>query len=166
MPPKPRINKQMILDASFEIVREQGHEMINARTIAEKLGCSTQPVMYHFKTIGEIREEKAAKIAVTAANTGHLVLTTVHTSRASGVISRMTELGVREDHLYENLLCITNQRLYTNRKNGGKIVLYEIMDTGEIAYYRQNQRNSPDFVSIEKQVRKGIIDGILDQTLL
>ena len=47
----------MILDASFEIVREQGHEMINARTIAEKLGCSTQPVMYNFKTIEEIREE-------------------------------------------------------------------------------------------------------------
>lgn len=57
MPPKPKINKQMILDASFEIVREQGHEMLNARTIAEKLGCSTQPVMYNFKTIQEIREE-------------------------------------------------------------------------------------------------------------
>ncbi len=57
MPPKPRINKQMILDASFEIVREQGTEMINARTIAEKLGCSTQPVMYYFNTIEEIREE-------------------------------------------------------------------------------------------------------------
>lgn len=57
MPPKPKINKQMILDASFEIVREQGHELINARTIAEKLGCSTQPVMYNFKTIEEIREE-------------------------------------------------------------------------------------------------------------
>ncbi len=62
MPPKPKINKQMILDASFEIIREQGHEMISARTIAEKLGCSTQPVMYHFKTIEEIREE-AYKLA-------------------------------------------------------------------------------------------------------
>ena len=57
MPPKPRINKQMILVASFAIVREQGHEMIGARTIAEKLGCSTQPVMYQFKTIEEIRKE-------------------------------------------------------------------------------------------------------------
>ena len=57
MPPKPKINKQMILDAAFEIVREQGHEMMNARTIAEKLGCSTQPVMYNFKTVEEIREE-------------------------------------------------------------------------------------------------------------
>ena len=58
MPPKPKINRQMILDAAFEIVREQGHEMVNARTIAEKLKCSTQPVMYHFKTMEEIRKEK------------------------------------------------------------------------------------------------------------
>lgn len=57
MPPKPKITKQMILDASFAIAREQGYELINARTIAEKLNCSTQPVMYNFKTIEEIREE-------------------------------------------------------------------------------------------------------------
>lgn len=57
MPPKPKINKQMILAASFEIVRERGHEMINARTISERLKCSTQPVMYNFKTIEEIRKE-------------------------------------------------------------------------------------------------------------
>ena len=57
MPPKQKISKEMILDASFQIVREQGHEMINARTIAEKLKCSTQPVMYNFKTIDEIRAE-------------------------------------------------------------------------------------------------------------
>ena len=56
MPPKAKINKEMILDAAVAIVREQGHEMINARTIAERLGCSTQPVLYHFKTIDEIRE--------------------------------------------------------------------------------------------------------------
>lgn len=57
MPPKIRINKQMIIDAAFQIARENGYEQINARTIAEKLGCSTQPVMYNFKTVGEIREE-------------------------------------------------------------------------------------------------------------
>ena len=57
MPPKAKINKEMILDAAVAIVREQGHEMINARTIAERLGCSTQPVLYYFKTIDEIREE-------------------------------------------------------------------------------------------------------------
>ena len=116
--------------------------------------------------IGEIRDEKAAKIAVVAANTGHLVLTSIHASKSSGVISRMNELGVNEDHLYENLLCISNQRLFTNRKTGKKLVLYEIMDVDEIAYYRRNHRNSQDFCSIEKQIRKGIADGILEKDLL
>ena len=56
MPPKVKITEQMILDASFEIIRANGHENLNARTIAEYLKCSTQPVLYHFKTVDEIRE--------------------------------------------------------------------------------------------------------------
>lgn len=55
MPPKARITKEMIIDAAFEIAREEGAESINARTISQRLGCSTQPVMYYFKTIEEIK---------------------------------------------------------------------------------------------------------------
>ena len=55
MPPKAKITKEMIIDAAFEITREHGIEAVNARTIAEKLGCSTQPVLYYFKTIGDIK---------------------------------------------------------------------------------------------------------------
>ena len=112
--------------------------------------------------IGEIRDEKAARIAVEAANTGHLVLSTIHTSKASGCISRMTELGVNEDHLYENLLCLSNQRMLMNRMTKQKIVLYEIMDRKEIEYYRRYHKNSPDFFSMEKQIMKGISDGIFE----
>jgi len=56
MPPKAKISRDMIIDAAYEIVRESGEENINARNIAEKLGCSTQPVLYVFKTMDEIRE--------------------------------------------------------------------------------------------------------------
>ena len=56
MPPRARINREMIIDAAYEIVRESGEENINARNIADKLGCSTQPVLYVFKTMDEIRE--------------------------------------------------------------------------------------------------------------
>lgn len=56
MPPKVKITKNMILDASFEIIRSSGHENLNARAIAEYLKCSTQPVLYNFKTVDEIRE--------------------------------------------------------------------------------------------------------------
>lgn len=56
MPPKIKITKEMILDASFEIIRSKGHKNLNVRTIAEYLKCSTQPVLYKFKTVDEIRE--------------------------------------------------------------------------------------------------------------
>lgn len=46
----------MIIDAAFEIARSEGAENINARTVSKKLGCSTQPVMYHFKTIEELKK--------------------------------------------------------------------------------------------------------------
>ena len=116
--------------------------------------------------IGEIRDEKAAKMAVVAANTGHLVLSTIHTSRAAGCISRMTELGVNEDHLYENLLCIANQRMLVNAKNRQKVVLFEIMDRSEIDFFRANGRNSPNYLSIGYQIRKGIEDGIFAKDAL
>ena len=56
MPPKVRVTKKMILDASFDIVRKEGYDSLNARRIAECLGCSTQPVLYNFKTVDEIRK--------------------------------------------------------------------------------------------------------------
>jgi len=46
----------MILDVAFQIAREDGYESINARLIADRLHCSTQPVMYNFKTIMELRQ--------------------------------------------------------------------------------------------------------------
>lgn len=55
MPPKAKITREMIIDAAFEITRERGIEEVNARTVSERLGCSTQPVMYHFKKIGDIK---------------------------------------------------------------------------------------------------------------
>lgn len=56
MPPKVKITREMILDAAFQIAREEGFESINARLIADRLHCSTQPIMYNFKTIEEIRQ--------------------------------------------------------------------------------------------------------------
>lgn len=55
MPPKAKITRDMVVDAAFEIVRKKGWENINARTVSEKLNCSTQPVMYHFATIEELK---------------------------------------------------------------------------------------------------------------
>ncbi|MCM1535773.1 MAG: TetR/AcrR family transcriptional regulator [Clostridium sp.] len=55
MPPKAKITKEMVIDAAFEVARAEGAENINARTVSKKLECSTQPVMYHFATIEELK---------------------------------------------------------------------------------------------------------------
>lgn len=56
MPPNAKITKDMIVDAAFDIAREEGAEHINARTVAQRLNCSTQPVMYHFSKIELIKK--------------------------------------------------------------------------------------------------------------
>lgn len=53
--PKAKITKEMVVDAAFEVTRKMGSENVNARTVSEKLGCSTQPVMYHFARIEEMK---------------------------------------------------------------------------------------------------------------
>lgn len=53
--PKAKITKEMVIDAAFEVTRAVGAENVNARTVSEKLGCSTQPVMYHFARIEEMK---------------------------------------------------------------------------------------------------------------
>lgn len=55
MSAKAKVTKEMIVDAAFDIARESGADNINARTVSEKLRCSTQPVMYHFATIEELK---------------------------------------------------------------------------------------------------------------
>lgn len=56
MPPKPKITKEMIIDAAFQIARTQGADKITARSISGQLNCSTQPVLYYFATVDEIKE--------------------------------------------------------------------------------------------------------------
>lgn len=56
MPPRAKVTKEMVIDAAFEITCEVGAKNINARTVAKKLQCSTQPVMYHFATIEELKK--------------------------------------------------------------------------------------------------------------
>lgn len=62
MPPRAKVTKEMVIDAAFEVARETGAENINARTVSEKLNCSTQPVMYHFATIEELKRAVYAKL--------------------------------------------------------------------------------------------------------
>jgi type IV pilus assembly protein PilB len=62
--------------------------------------------------IGEIRDGDTASIAVQAALTGHLVLSTLHTNDAAGAIARMVYMGIEPFLLASSLLMTQAQRLY------------------------------------------------------
>ena len=61
--------------------------------------------------IGEIRDLETAEIAISAALTGHLVLSTLHTNDAAGAISRLINLGIQPFLVSSALLGTVAQRL-------------------------------------------------------
>ncbi len=61
--------------------------------------------------VGEIRDPETAQVAVQAALTGHLVLSTLHTNDAAGAITRMTDMGVEPYKLAAALAGVVAQRL-------------------------------------------------------
>lgn len=61
--------------------------------------------------VGEIRDSETAEIAIRAALTGHLVLSTLHTNDAPGVISRLTDMGIEPFLVSSSLIGVIAQRL-------------------------------------------------------
>jgi type IV pilus assembly protein PilB len=61
--------------------------------------------------VGEIRDEDTASIAVQAALTGHLVLSTLHTNDAPGAVTRLLDLGVAPYLISASLIAVLAQRL-------------------------------------------------------
>ena len=56
MPPKIKITKTDIIQKALSLLRENGVESLNARSIAAALGCSTQPIFSNFATMDELEE--------------------------------------------------------------------------------------------------------------
>ena len=54
MPRKTVIQKEDIINAAVEIVRKDGYEALNARALANALGCSTQPIFSNFRNMEEL----------------------------------------------------------------------------------------------------------------
>jgi type IV pilus assembly protein PilB len=61
--------------------------------------------------VGEIRDAETAKLAIQAALTGHLVLSTIHTNSAAGIVPRLIDMGVDPYLIAPTLICGMAQRL-------------------------------------------------------
>ena len=66
MPPKARITKEQIVSAGLELARQAGPEAINARAVASRLGCSTQPVFSNYAAMDALQQDVLAAAAALA----------------------------------------------------------------------------------------------------
>ena len=55
MPAVKKVSREAIIDAAVEVLRESGAAAINARSVAKKLGCSTQPIYLSFRSMDELK---------------------------------------------------------------------------------------------------------------
>lgn len=92
----------MVIDAALAIAREAGAENINARTVARKLNCSTQPVMYHFATMEALK--KAAYEKLNRYHTEYLLtLTDPQEGVMLGIGCNYIRFAVEEPHAFRFL---------------------------------------------------------------
>ena len=62
MPKTTTITKEMIINSTFEIVREEGFYNISARKIAKKIGCSTQPIYWVYNSMDDLIRDVVNKV--------------------------------------------------------------------------------------------------------
>lgn len=55
--PKQRITKEMVVDAAFEIARSNGMEQVLVKNIADRMGCSVQPIYSYCKNMEGLRQD-------------------------------------------------------------------------------------------------------------
>ena len=122
MPPKTRITEDKIISAAIEVARQSGFENINARTVSEQLHCSTQPVMYHFSTIDNLK--KAAYSQVNQMHTRYLINTSPGQDPILGIGMNYIRFAVEEPQLFRFLF----QSGYAEEND-----LIEMLDSEELA---------------------------------
>lgn len=93
-------------------------DIINQNEVRSQIGLTFAKMLKHvlrqdpdIVMVGEIREHETAEIAVQAALTGHLVLSTLHTNDSVGVISRMIDMGIEPYLLSSAIVGVVAQRL-------------------------------------------------------
>ena len=60
MPSSPKIQKETILKTAFDLLLREGYSVINIKTVAKELGCSTQPISRQFGSMEGFRKELLA----------------------------------------------------------------------------------------------------------
>lgn len=186
---KEKFNKNII---TLEEPIEQQSEGVLQVEINERAGITysagLKAILRHDPDIimvGEIRDEETAKIAIRAAYTGHLVLTTMHTKDSKGALYRLKEFGIPISDIKQTILAVGAQRLvelicpFCNnlcspycRKNRlhRRLSIYELLhgtDLKEVIKELQGYPADYRYVTLSQLMKKGYLLGFLgDDQLL
>lgn len=131
----------LTVEDPIEFVHESKKSLINQR----ELGPHTHSFANALKSalredpdvilVGELRDLETIRLALTAAETGHLVFATLHTSSAAKTIDRVVDVFPSEEKdmvrtmLSESLEAVISQTLLKTRDGSGRIAAHEIMIT-------------------------------------
>lgn len=101
MPPKPKFTREQLVDAAYDLVKEQGVEALVARELAKRLNTTTTPIFTFFHSMDELRAE-VYSLAVERI--------TVYLRESFNYVPTFKEFGIRwvriaryEPHLYSLL---------------------------------------------------------------
>ena len=127
-----RLNKTECNICSVEDPIEIPLEGINQTAINLKAGLSFSVILRALLRqdpdvmIGEIRDHETAEIAIQAAQTGHLVLSTLHTNSSVEAIVRLNQMGIKNYLLSSSLKLVIAQRLVRKLCQHCKVVASEL----------------------------------------
>ena len=100
--------------------------------------------------IGELRDRKAMDVAMTAAEIGHLVITTLHTTSAAATVDRIVNSFPEHlkkqvcRHLSASLLCVTSQRLVNRADGAGRVPAVEVMTASPLVKKQLDEGETAD----------------------
>lgn len=98
--------------------------------------------------LGEIRDYETAKIAIRAAITGHLVISTLHTNDALSSIARLRDMGIEPYLIKASLLGVVSQRLVKSKGKNKKLVSSENLSRRKLIY---------ELLKINKEIQEAIV---------
>jgi len=105
--------------------------------------------------VGEIRDEETAGLAINAALTGHIVLSTLHTNSSVGVVPRLIDMGVRPFLIPSTLRVVISQRLVRTLCSHCKI---KIRPAEKIKnYILEKVRSMPAFIKNEIKIKESLL---------
>lgn len=127
------------IEDPIEFIHENKNSVISQRQIGQHVPSFLEALRAALREdpdvilLGELRDLETISLALTAAETGHLVLGTLHTSSAATTVSRIVDVfpAGQQDQIRtqvaEALSAVVSQRLIRNPKGNGRNAAFEIM---------------------------------------